>query len=644
MIESSHPRPFFPIAWKNSKEAEYKMALSERQIAILERLSDSQQSIPAKSLAHLLGVSSKTIRNDISELNLIFESPLIVSKAGNGYRLIIDKNHLKDIIYSQSNVNLQFEILRFIIDHQAINFYELADKFYISEATLSRMIRSINSVISKNSENLGIIRHKDVISLNGQEEERRQVFNLFLNQEIENYRLSLDKYADYFEYCDIEELSRVIVSFHQENEYILNDFSTISFVLHIAVLIERISIGNWIKLSDFEKIEAANIALANKLAIHLENQFGIKLPTEERAYVARLYTRSQPFAYTEEVDGLDKLVKQLLDDIYNDFYIDFSADSKLTGFLIAHLSNLYKRAKQKQYLTNPLIEELKSKFPFIYNVSVYAAAFIQRELAIAFPDDEIAFIALHFLSASETINLGKKRKILLICPYGIGNERLARMKLKKITDYTIDVIVTTSTFTVQSLLKIHEVDLIITPEAVEGVSRTPVYRYDFLLTDENIHQINTLLVNSPNSVSISESFFKPELFFPQKEFRTKEEVLGFLCEKLTEFQYCDSSYIDKVIEREELSSTAYGNFYAIPHAIQRCAYKNGVAVCSLMNPIDWGDKKVKLVLLLAMKPERDRSLEQLFSQLVKILGEGSYVKKLARQTDFTSFSQMCENL
>ncbi len=70
--------------------------------------------------------------------------------------------------------------------------------------------------------------------------------------------------------------------------------------------------------------------------------------------------------------------------------------------------------------------------------------------------------------------------------------------------------------------------------------------------------------------------------------------------------------------------------------------KNAVAVCALDKPIDWGGNRVKLVLLLTMKEERDNSFEELFGQLVTILNERSFVKKLAKQEDFQQFIELCE--
>lgn len=617
------------------------MTISERQQLLLNKLNDAHEPLTAKVLSQLLSVSSKTIRNDITQINQSFISPVIESKIGTGY-FLNESQQLTEWLTKKTTENRPFELLRYLINHGKTNFYDLAEEFFISESTLTRIVKTLNTMIAQKDQTLCIIRKNNELLIEGEEEKKRQLFNLFLHQEIENYQLSLDKYIDYFDHCDLKKLSAVIISYHQANELVLNDFATISFILHIAVLIERVSIGNYIQRMPLKKGDKKSQDMAQQLTNRLEKELEISIPSQELTYIARLYSGKLHMDSTVDEHDLTFVVLNLLESVKHNFYIDFSIDEKMSDYLLNHLAALYKRAIHKQYLTNPLTEELKNKFPFIYNVSVYASAFIQKELAITFPDDEIAYIALHFLSASETINHGKKRKILLVCPYGTGGQRLAYNKLKKISTFSIDLVVAQSIFDHHRFFEEEEIHLIVTSETLAIETTIPIYPYDLLLTDHDLQNIQQLLEKQPEAEALSENFFKEELFFPQQEFKTREEVISFLCQQLTTFDYCNSDYEEKVFEREELSSTSYGNYYAIPHAIQRSAKKNAVAVCSLDKPIEWGNNRVRLVLLLAMKKERDNSFEELFSQLVKILNDGNFVKKLARQTAFLPFIQLCD--
>lgn len=618
------------------------MNISQRQRQLLENLNEHQEAVSAKTLSQLLGVSSKTVRNDIIQINQLFSPPIISSKAGKGYFLVYKNQVFQTVMENKVDENLPYEILQQIIGQNELNLYELAEKFYVSESTLLRIVQELNTVIAKKNPALCIIRRQNKLLIEGEEEEKRQIFNLFLNQEIENYNLSLDKYTDYFDYCDLNKMSTIIISYHKTKQYKMNDFSTISFILHIAVLIERISMGSYIQQVSSNEYDDVSMVMAKELANQLEAHLQVSIPIQELSYIARLYSRKRIKKATADNQVIYQLVNELLQSVYQNFHIDFSADKKMRDYLLTHLTALYQRAEQQQYLTNPLTEELKNKFPFIYNVSVYAAAFVQNKLDISFPDDEIAYIALHFLSASETINHGKRRKILLICPYGAGNQRFVSNQLQKNSNFSVDVRIAQSIFDIDQFLADKEIDLIVTTETIKQATDIPVYRYNLLLEETDLRQIKKLLESSKEMASISQKFFKKELFFPKQTFKTKEEVITFLCHHLETLDYCDSDYVDKVLEREELSSTSYGNYYAIPHAIQRSAKKNAVAVCSLDKPIDWGGKKVRLILLLAMKEERDNSFELLFGQLVKILNEASFVNKLAKPEDFLKFVQLCE--
>jgi lichenan operon transcriptional antiterminator len=126
-------------------------------------------------------------------------------------------------------------------------------------------------------------------------------------------------------------------------------------------------------------------------------------------------------------------------------------------------------------------------------------------------------------------------------------------------------------------------------------------------------------------------------------FETRKEVIAFLCEQLSDKNYCEPDYYEKVWKREMLSSTSYGNYFAIPHAIKRCAKRNAVSICCLDKAIDWDGKKVKVVLLLSLKEEREDMFEELFVQLVDMLDEVRFVKKLSRQQSFESFIKLCQS-
>ncbi|WP_368756601.1 transcription antiterminator [Enterococcus avium] len=618
------------------------MNISHRQEKILEKLSLNQQPSTAGQLSKELGVSSKTIRNDIQQLNQLSELPLVLSKAGTGFFLNTENTLFQQVKLEKQPANISFELLTRLLDQKACDFYELADEFFISESTLDRMVKELNALIAKNDHRLLIKRKQNQLFIEGDEAAKRRIFTLFLNQEIETNKLSLDNYSDYFEEIDLAKLSKTVVQVHQEEGFAINDFSTISFILHLAVLLERVSKKSYLNASQsvLEKNQSWQLTLT--MVKRLEESFDVEIPEKEYAYIYRLYSGSIVSDEDLADKELKKVIKSLLASIDSIFLIDFTQDEKINDYLLTHVSALYKRSAHQQYLVNPLLDEIKSKFPFVYNVSVYASGFLQEKLDIQFPEDEVAYLSLHFLSALDNIRAHKKKRILLVSPYGVGNQRVVRNQLNKIQDFDIELSVAESIFAVTSEIT-EDKSMILTTEPLELKTTIPIYRYEAFLTETDLEKIQQILIAENQTPSVLATFLKEELFFPQKEFANREEVIQFLCQELYQKDYCEKDYVEKVLKREALSSTAFGDFYALPHAIKREAKKNAVAICSLAKPVQWKEKKVKLVLLLALKEERDNSFEQLFEELVQMLSDASQVKKLAKQTSFRDFMELCPN-
>ncbi|GMQ73211.1 helix-turn-helix domain-containing protein [Tetragenococcus halophilus] len=96
--------------------------------------------------------------------------------------------------------NALYDLLLQLLDHKSCNFYDLADLFFISESTLNRYIKDLNYMLLKdNSSSLPIQRKNNQIFIQGKEEDKRKIFNRFLNQEVEENKLDLEAYSDYFE-------------------------------------------------------------------------------------------------------------------------------------------------------------------------------------------------------------------------------------------------------------------------------------------------------------------------------------------------------------------------------------------------------------------------------------------------------------
>ena len=122
------------------------MKLNRRQTDIIKMILESD-TINSESIAACLHVSSKTVRNEINQINSLFNN-LIVGVKSQGYS-ITDKKLAKKIVSEEidDDLDIQFNILKSLIKHKSIDMFELADNLFISESLLQKEIKKLNKII-----------------------------------------------------------------------------------------------------------------------------------------------------------------------------------------------------------------------------------------------------------------------------------------------------------------------------------------------------------------------------------------------------------------------------------------------------------------------------------------------------------------
>jgi len=100
----------------------------------------------------------------------------------------------------------------------------------------------------------------------------------------------------------------------------------------------------------------------------------------------------------------------------------------------------------------------------------------------------------------------------------------------------------------------------------------------------------------------------------------------------------DDDYVQRTIERERLSSTAFTDALAVPHAIGMTATRTVIAVGVADRSIAWGDARVQVVAMVAFSEADREAFQTVFEQLVEVFSERDSVQRIVRRaTDFSSF-------
>lgn len=112
--------------------------------------------------------------------------------------------------------------------------------------------------------------------------------------------------------------------------------------------------------------------------------------------------------------------------------VKFSEDNLLKENLYSHFSRTYLRLIKNIYLNNPLVNNIKKLYPFIFSVLFEVIEKLSEESDITLSEDEIAFLTIHFQSSIER-NEEEQFNIVIACYYGLGISSLLETKISKLS-------------------------------------------------------------------------------------------------------------------------------------------------------------------------------------------------------------------
>lgn len=604
----------------------------ERQNEII-KLLNQYHILSADKIAKMLNVSTKTIRNEIHKINSSLNLNYIISQKGTGY-LINEQIQLEKEYASEQNI--QYLILKKILNHDFYNFYELADELFISESNLQRYIKRVNEIIQKRNSSIKICRQQNQLYLNGTETEKRQITTYFLMNELNQYNFNLSMYQSLFLRIDILELQKIITEFNNSHHLNLRDVEIISLVIHVALMLERVIRGNEI-INEVDFVNDEYNHLSIQFANILQIRYEIKLNKSEIKYLSLLLAGKVPSIEENDINEVKQFIQQLIIEINESFDVDLQQDSKFADNFLIHLIGLKRRITNHTFLNNPLIKELQKNFPVIYDMSVFIALKIQEFFSTQLYEDEIGYITLHLMGAIERLHTSLHKKIVLIYPFGQAGYDYIVKKINHIHDLEIEICCQLSMFDAFQI-KEYQPDLVISFVHIEEKVGYPIYVCHNLLLEEDIENIYNILKG--NHTFKKNVFFEKELFHIYNDIENKEDVIHRLCESLYYKGYVDQQYEGLVLAREQIAPTAYGSMFAIPHAVKKAGFATRIAVALLDKPIDWNQQKVRLVFLFCLTKERNEEFDLLFEKLVGLLDESKKVRELLKCKKYEEFLEL----
>src|SRR5699024_6528991 len=264
----------------------------------------------------------------------------------------------------------------------------------------------------------------------------------------------------------------------------ISDNSYFSLLVHISLSIERLRQD---KKIDFNEDLVKNLRssqdyeLAKQIINDLEEEFAIKIPDIEIYFVAMhikgtkiVDDKNESFDIVERNKALaitNKLIEKM-SDLYG---LNIKEDLKLHHDLKAHILPALTRLNYSLTIKNPILNEIRQKYGQIYkSLKEIAPEIIRREGSIGYdidiPDDEIGYIAIHFITAIES-KIGEEVgvNILTVCPTGYGTSRLLATKLENRYS-NVNIVNNASIMKLnREFLEANDVDLIVSTVKIDSL-------------------------------------------------------------------------------------------------------------------------------------------------------------------------------
>jgi len=617
----------------------------ENRSARILKLIEQRHSVSMDTLIEKFEVSSKTVKNDIKELNDLFNGSAFIDNKQGKYRIyVVDRNKFEDTkenIYDHKEFlnspqgRMAFILYKLMNSEEPYLTDELAYEMNVGRTTVISDLKKMRDILEKY--NLNIIgKTNNGLVLKGTELYIRFFILENMYEKIYEKRI-LDE--------DIVNLVKSIA-----DKYKFDTTTLDSLLQSLTVTLDRLLNGHTINTIGNEYAEILRgweFTLINTLSDEIEKRLNISIPIKERLFLTlpiigmrtptHIQGISQHIQITEEVSGL---VNDIIERIKDEMGLNIKLDDILEDF-IYHISFLVNRLKYGVNINNPILDDIKQKYKVAYRMAELSKDVIEKRLNVSMTEDEVGFIAAYFgvFISEQQIEKNKAYKVAVICGTGRVTARLVSSQLKGIFDANTVIDLYSDNEVTGEIL--DKYNLVLSTVQTKFNTMTTVMYLEKIFDEEalkkrikSIKYIDKLDMPSLQGMdSILLSILDEDTFFILNSELSYKENLNYMIDTLYSRGYVDDGFKERIRKREEKSTMDFNEVMTFPHTIN---YENDQIVISLgIFPEETkvgknGKTKVVFLVGLPEKTNDDIILVKLYDEIIAIANDKSAVDDISK--------------
>jgi transcriptional antiterminator/mannitol/fructose-specific phosphotransferase system IIA component (Ntr-type) len=625
---------------------------SDKQTDLINILKDSTKRISCESLSKLLNVSERTVRSYIKEIN--DNGSFVIDSNRDGYQ-IVSSGKLQDKNMSDAEDRIYHVLSDLLTAKDGFNVFDEADSLSVSSSTIiNTVIPQIKKMISEYSLTVESTKYQYV--LNGSEQNKRKLIGHLVASSNYGFFTSSDTLEQLFPGFDVHGVMQKLYDTCQNSRLFLNNFALNNLLIHVLIILIRLESDD--DLSGNDNNEASKqliaefkdsneiIALADQISSGFAESYNIHIPETDYQQILMLIALSVDHGET----NLESVLSQEFIDnvimILNDVSKRYNTPSFSHEFALQFALHMYQAVQRSTFrlsYPNPIGPQIKKDYAPVYDMAVYFAHRFAGIYHIELSEDEIAFIAFHIGAYQENNRQNSERISCILVVESYHN--FARQLIQDIESNFQDSILIVDVISMSRYLQnTPQCDLLLTTIPLSNPQSNQIL-INPILTRQNISTVRnkieelTAEKEQNNARDFLHHLLHKELYFRNVALSTKTDYINFMGRKCIENGYVQPEFIQDVLLRESVSSTAFTDALAVPHAISQYADRSFICVVHDDKAINWGTKEIHFILMIGIAEQDMKYFKSAFDLIVDLFYSAERTQEIIKTDTFEEFSE-----
>lgn len=627
--------------------------LTKRQIEILLNLfSNLDAPVSLQVFTDQFHLSLRSIQTDIAEIKeTIKEHGLYIENNKNCICMSITNQETANIfmnsIIQDYNLNQFFEdqssrisyiISKLLDSNDYLKSADLANEMYISRSQISNDIKLAKNMLS--SYHLTLISKPYYgIKIIGKENDIR---NYIIQEKLKIKNLVCDEITHSFNSHEhIDDINNIVIKILTHSHYIISDIALQNLILHIVTAVNRIKSGHLIHMDslNISPVYAHVIEISKNILEKCADIYNFEFNDDEIFFLALNLYGKREFDKQEFItDEINNLVFLGLYKIKEIFGLDFTSNLNLRISLGLHILPLLTRINTNMQLRNIMTFNIKQKYTLAYDLaSTFTNTIIPSDKKIL--DDEIAYVALHFVNYIDENSPQKKKRMLIISSLRRSETILLQNNILRNFPSIKEVKIIPKNSL--STTNVNNYNVICTTENDIFINNNKIQKISYFFNDTDIKKIELLLdgFNGPKDIL---DCFSEDLFY-YGDAPSKNAVIKRLYEMAYKQGLADEKLYHSIMNHENVTSTYFGNYLAIPHPEIFLSETSFISVAILPKPILWDDEYVDIVFLVSIQKNNPNAFK-LWSYLSFLISNNTTLEEIKKEPTFQNLSKVISKI